>query len=584
MNAQALFAMMVQQGDVVTDRFRDAVRHHPDQTFIRYGEEGRDLSFAAFEAEVATLAAALQEMGLEPDDRVSVFTRNSWIATLAMFAVWEAGAVYAPVNFNYAGRLLAYQLNDTAPRVLITDADLALAVAAVLDEVRLTNIVVHRPLPSDHDHDPAKAALPPALLARPGLHDLAELMRTPRRHRPVTRGAADIANIIYTSGTTGPAKGVVQPFRWINQYTFKSRAFLTPEDTIYCDLPLYHVGGAMFLVAKACWTGCAVSLWDKFSPTRFWDRVRAHRASNAVLLDVMVPWLMSADPRADDRDNTMMRVHMQPLPARHHEVAQRFGIPFSTAGFGQTESGNGFVALIDQFGETEAKRPEFRVGHDRATVLEIARRRGVMVVDGAEPLAKGFMGRPSPLLEAAVLDADDNVLGPDEAGQLAFRPRFPHLLLKSYFNKPDATIKTFSNLWFHTGDAVRRTEDDVYYFIDRMGGFFRVRGENVSSYQVEDLLNTHPDIRATAALPVPAEEGEEEDCAVFIQLVEGCSMTEAELRSFAASVMPRYMTPRHVRFVEALPVTPTNKIEKYKLKQSLLAELAAARAAAETGR
>jgi crotonobetaine/carnitine-CoA ligase len=101
---------------------------------------------------------------------------------------------------------------------------------------------------------------------------------------------------------------------------------------------------------------------------------------------------------------------------------------------------------------------------------------------------------------------------------------------------------------------------------------------------VEDLLNTHPDIRATAALPVPAEEGEEEDCAVFIQLVEGCSMTEAELRSFAASVMPRYMTPRHVRFVDALPVTPTNKIEKYKLKQSLLAELAAARAAAETGR
>ena len=189
MNAQALFAMMVQQGDVVTDRFRDAVRHHPDQTFIRYGEEGRDLSFAAFEAEVATLAAALQEMGLEPDDRVSVFTRNSWIATLAMFAVWEAGAVYAPVNFNYAGRLLAYQLNDTAPRVLITDADLAPAVAAVLDEVRLTNIVVHRPLPSDHDHDPAKAALPPALLARPGLHDLAELMRTPRRHRPRRRHA-----------------------------------------------------------------------------------------------------------------------------------------------------------------------------------------------------------------------------------------------------------------------------------------------------------------------------------------------------------------------------------------------------------
>ncbi|WP_188581487.1 AMP-binding protein (plasmid) [Tistrella bauzanensis] len=575
MNADALFAMMVAQGDVVIDRFRHAVRHHPDHLFIRYGEEDHDQSFAAFEAEVATLAAALQDMGLQPDDRVSVFTRNSRVATLAMFAVWEAGGIYAPVNFNYTGRLLSYQLADTAPRVLITDAALAPAVADSLGDIAVPHVVVHRPGPADHDYIADRAELPPALIAHRGVHDLADLMRTPRRHRPAVRGAADVANIIYTSGTTGPAKGVVQPFRWINQYTFNSRAFLTPQDTIYCDLPLYHVGGAMFLVAKACWTGCAVSLWDKFSPTRFWDRVRGHRASNAVLLDVMVPWLMSAEPQASDRDNTLMRVHMQPLPAQHHQVAQRFGFQFCTAGFGQTESGNGFVALIDQFGDADAKRPEFRVGHDRDTMLRIARDRGVMVVDGTEPLAKGFMGRPSPLLEAAVLDADDNVLGPDEAGQLAFRPRFPHLLLTHYFNKPDATIKTFSNLWFHTGDAVRRTQDDVYYFIDRMGGFFRVRGENVSSYQVEDLLNTHPDIRATAALPVPAAEGDEEDCAVFIELVEGRAMTEADLRAFALTVMPRYMAPRHVRFVDALPVTPTNKIEKYKLKQALMAELSA---------
>ncbi|MFD0391050.1 hypothetical protein ACFQ4K_29695 [Tistrella bauzanensis] len=97
----------------------------------------------------------------------------------------------------------------------------------------------------------------------------------------------------------------------------------------------------------------------------------------------------------------------------------------------------------------------------------------------------------------------------------------------------------------------------------------------MSSYQVEDLLNTHPDIRATAALPVPAAEGDEEDCAVFIELVEGRAMTEADLRAFALTVMPRYMAPRHVRFVDALPVTPTNKIEKYKLKQALMAELSA---------
>jgi crotonobetaine/carnitine-CoA ligase len=120
---------------------------------------------------------------------------------------------------------------------------------------------------------------------------------------------------------------------------------------------------------------------------------------------------------------------------------------------------------------------------------------------------------------------------------------------------------------------VTQNPDGTYCFVDRMGGYIRVRGENVSSYEVESVLNAHPKVRAVAAIPVPARVGNEDDIAVFVELVEGQELSEAELRAYAANEMPKYMHPAHVRFVAALPLTPSNKIEKYKLKQSILAEL-----------
>ncbi len=569
MTPRAVFEDMVAQGDLVLDRFDACVALHPDKIFLHYGEDDIRLSFARFGRDADALAAGFVALGVQPGDRVSVMTRNSLVATLAMFAAWRAGAVYAPVNFNYTGRLLSYQLNDTAPRVLLVDPGCAASVAGVLDEIAVPSFVVHRPVPGAHDFDPAAEIRLPAARTT----ELAALLRAPGAVPRVPRGYADLANIIYTSGTTGPAKGVLQGFRWINQYTYLMRALNGPDDVIYCDLPLYHVGGAFFLIARACWNGNTVSLWDRFSPTRFWHRIAATGATTTVLVDVMIPWLMSVEPRADDRANTLNKVHMQPLPLAHHEVARRFGIDFVTCGYGQTEAGLGFAAVIDEWGEEMGTPEALWRGPDKAALRAAAARLGMPVVPGGQALAKGYMGLPSPLLEAAVLDPEDNEMPEGGVGQLAFRPRFPSLILESYFNKPEATQKAFRNCWFHTGDAARQGVDGNWYFVDRMGGFFRVRGENVSSYQVEDLLNAHPKIRATAAIPIPAAVGDEEDVSVFIELVDDAAMTEAELRDFAAEVMPKYMRPKHVRFVAALPLTPSSKIEKYKLKQQLLAEL-----------
>lgn len=565
------FAEMVAQGDVVLERFDACVKRHPDKVFIDYGEDDIRLSYAEFARQSGALAAGLVDMGTVPGDRVTVMTRNSLVATLVMFASWRAGAVYAPCNFNYKGRLLSYQLNDTEPRVLVVGADCAEAVHEVAGEIGVRNVVLHRPRAGDHDH--ALASVPPGFAAGCRLAEFSDLIAAAAPAPAVPLKYADLANIIYTSGTTGPAKGVLHSHRWINQYIYVMRNLNGPDDVIYCDLPLYHVGGAFFLIARACWNGNTIGLWDKFSATAFWDRIRRTRCTTGVLVDVMIPWLMSAEPRADDRANTLNKMHMQPLPTNHHQVAQRFGIDFVTCGFGQTEAGMGCGALIDEFGDAAGTPRELWLGPEKPAVRSAMARMGLPVVDGAKPLAKGFIGLPSPLLEGAVLDPEDNACAPGEAGQLAFRPRFPNLILEEYFRKPETTIRTFRNLWFHTGDACYRGKDGYWYFVDRMGGFFRVRGENVSSYQVEDLINAHPKVRATAAVPVPADIGDEEDIAVFVELKEGERMDEEELRAHARAVMPKYMAPKHVRFVPALPLTPTNKVEKYKLKQQLIAEL-----------
>ncbi len=106
-----------------------------------------------------------------------------------------------------------------------------------------------------------------------------------------------------------------------------------------------------------------------------------------------------------------------------------------------------------------------------------------------------------------------------------------------------------------------------------MGGFIRVKGENISSRQIEDFVNKHPEVAMNAAFPIPAETGMEDDIVVYIALIPEAKLTEEKFRDWAKSEMPKFMLPKHVRFIDALPQTPTFKVEKYKLKKMILEEL-----------
>lgn len=564
MTQHDLAALLRADDEIVTTRLDHWAAVAGDRPFFHYGEDQVTLTFADFARQADAIAGNLAAYGVAKGDRVSVFCANPLASALVMFGTWKAGALYCPVNFAYTGRLLAYQLNDTAPRMVVTEPALLPALNAVADGLdHRPAVVVYRPPASTHEREPVHAALREIPWT-----DLTASAAAP----DVAVSFDDPANIIYTSGTTGPAKGVLQPYRWMAQYTFCLRLLLTPDDVIYNDLPLYHVGGAIANVCRAAWVGCEVAAWDRFSADQFWSRVRSRGATTAILLDVMIPWLMNATPSDEDRRNTLNKAHMQPLPLHHHQVARRFGIDWVTAGFGQTESGAPLWAMLEETHEGEGTPHDLYRGRSHQQLFDLADRYGIPLLPGENANRKGLMGLPSPFVEATVLNEQDEECVPEEAGQLALRPKLPALFLHAYHDKPQATTAAFRNLWFHTGDAALRDADGTFYFVDRLGDRIRVRGENLSSFQVEDMLNQHPATQMSAAFAIPSAEGDEDEVVAYVVPADDQTLTEEAVHAFAAETMPKYMRPRHVRVVTDIPRTATNKVEKYKLRQRILAE------------
>ncbi|WP_449355378.1 AMP-binding protein [Virgibacillus natechei] len=555
--------------ELVTKKLEKWAREIGEKTFIYYGEENRSLTFKRFNELANSFANSLRNKGIKKGDRVSLFLKNPLVTTIAMFGIWKAGGVYCPINFNYKGKLLSYQIIDTEPKLLITERQMIPLINEIKAEIFPLFAIVHEPRAEDHDYQAQLADV--EIDSKFSTVSFASLLEGNTSNPEIDVNYYDTANIIYTSGTTGPAKGVVQSYRWIHGYTYMFRVFNKQEDVIYNDLPMYHVGGAFALVGRAAFLGCTISLWDKFSPTDFWKRIEISGASNAILLDVMIPWLMDAKPKKDDQENTLNRVHMQPLPKYHHEVAKRFGINFISAGYGQTESGNGFVGIIDEL-NAEGTPSTLYKGNTKEETARIADIMNIPFQNGTQDLAKGYMGYTAPFFQSAILNEYDEEVETGETGQLALRPRYPQLLLKEYFNKPEATVDAYQNLWFHTGDIGYKDENGTYYFVDRMKDVIRHKGENISSYQVEDMINQHEDISVCAAFPVEAKEGEEDDIVVYA-VSKTKTVSIEELNEWIKITVPKFMWPKYIRFIDDLPRTPTNKVEKYKLKSIFQLEL-----------
>lgn len=498
--------------------FDAALARNPDAVAVR--DPSSALSYAQLHRRSLALAGGLQTLGVAPGEHVLLMLDNHLDYVTAWLALALTGRVEVPVNTAYKGTILAHVINNSGARLIVIDA----AHGAVLADcaprlTKLERIVVRGDWPADR---PPPRFPPPLTVTR-----FEALPAAPAS--PAALNPWDLIGILYTSGTTGLSKGV--RVTHAHAYGYATPALFDadrPDEVTLCTLPLFHIGGQWAGVYKSLIAGASAVVVPRFSATTFWDDVRRFGCTYALLLGAMANFLYRQPPTEHDRDHTLRRITMVPVMAQLEEFKARFGIEAVATGYGLTE------------GSTIVRAP---LGH-------------------AEP---GLAGWLRPDFEARIVDPHDQELPSGETGELIVRTREPWSVMDGYHDMPEATVQAWRNQWLHTGDAFRRDDAGRWYFVDRLKDAMRRRGENVSSFEVESEINEHPAVLESAVIAVPSDSTEDEIMACVV-LKPGQSSTADALLAFLDARLPYFMVPRYLEFFDALPKTPTEKIQKQVLR------------------
>lgn len=468
----------------------------------------------------ARRGACLRAAGIGRGDRVAVMCSNRLEFLETVLGCGWIGAAVVPINTASRAPQIEQLLRHSGARLLVIE-DTHLARLAGIDRsgLPLASVwVVGEGVPAD---EPLAVAWPHADRSVDGstaLMDAADVE------------PGDTLAILYTSGTTGPAKGVMCPHAQYYGWGLHSTRILglRGDDVLCTTLPLFHVN-ALNTYAQAAVSGARAVFETRFSASGFWPAMRAHGASVVYLLGAMVPILLSRPPEAAERDHRI-RVGLGP------------GVPAAAAQAFLERTG---VDLLEGYGSTETN---------------------FVIATAPGATRRGPMGRLQPGFDARVVDEHDVERPDGEAGELVLRADEPFFFATGYFGMPEATVQAWRNLWFHTGDRVVREADGAFRFIDRIKDAIRRRGENISSYEVEQALLAHPAVAEAAVYPVRSELAEDEVMASIVAR-EGMSIDPADVWRHCDAVLPAFSVPRYLDVAAALPRTENGKVQKYRLRE-----------------
>lgn len=478
---------------------------------------GRQWSHSDAAQTAGMRAGALSGAGVQVGDRIALMCANR-VEFLEVFlgAGWM-GAVTVPVNTASMGPQIGYFLADSQASLLVIEAeflgrlrDIDLARTA-LREIWILGYAGQIPTLTAGirivPYPGTRSAVAPAVV-KPG----------------------DSLAIMYTSGTTGPAKGVVCSHAQYYWWGLNSADVLGvgSDDVLCTTLPLFHIN-ALNTFAQAALRGCEVVFESRFSASGFWPAMRQSGATVVYLLGAMVPILLAQPAGAQEREHRI-RVGLGPgVPA---DAGRRF----------KERTG---VQLLEGYGSTETN---FTI----ATALDSPR--------------TGVMGWVRPGFSARVVDEDDVPVAAGEAGELLLRADEPFAFASGYFNMAEKTIEAWRNLWFHTGDRVVQDADGAFRFVDRIKDAIRRRGENISSFEVEQVLLSYPGVAESAVFPVRSELAEDDVMAALVPRA-GVYIEPSEVIAFCTSRLPYFAVPRYLDILGTLPRTESGKVQKYQLRE-----------------
>tara|TARA_B100001559_G_scaffold36825_1_gene27667 strand:+ start:583 stop:2244 length:1662 start_codon:yes stop_codon:yes gene_type:complete len=516
----------------------EAVRHQAraqgEREFLSF-ENGERFSFAEFDRLTDCLATALADLGLTAGDRILGLLTNSKEFMITMIATHKLRAVFVPVNTELRGGFLEHQIINSSPRIIVVDDNLMGRFSSF--DPSETGIETVVGVGDESSPDISKLGL----LAEVSQVRMDSLLdTTPNTEKLADPSPSDVCTIMYTSGTTGPSKGVLMPqgHCYLFALGIVAAMELTEQDRYFCCMPLFHANGLFMQVYASLLAGSSCHVTKRFSVTDWLNIVREENITVTNALGVMPEFIFRSPPSPNDRDHKMTRILAIP-------VAEEWGVAMQER-FG--------VKLRQGFGMTEVNM--------------------VAYSDLDDPVMSGCAGPPlSDFFEVIIADPDSDVELPrDQVGEILVRPKIPFCFNVGYFKMPDKTVEAWRNLWFHTGDAGRMDSEGRLFFVDRIKDRIRRRGENISSYELEQTLNEYPGVIESAAvgLRVPGAGGEDEIKAVIA--INGPSPDPEAFLDWCVPRMPRHTVPRYLEFVAELDKTASGKIRKQAIRDAGVTE------------
>lgn len=492
-------------------------RRYGGREFLRFGEDS--YSFRDMEAQARRVAAGLQALGVKKGDKVAILMGNRPEYLFVWFGLSMLGAVEVPVNVAHRGRLLAYMLDLAQCSLAVVEGPYLERLARVLPELPGLGRLVALDPPAD---------LP--ALERP-LDDYRRVVDNDGSFDQPEVLWSDPFAVMFTSGTTGPSKGALMPQNYALYMgeIVGGMASYGEDDCLYNALPLFH-GNAQFLsTMPALMSGARMVVAPRFSASQFWDEVRAYGCTEFNYIGSILPILMKAESAPDDADNPLrLMVGAGCPPGLFDAFEERFG-----------------VVLVEGYGMSELGLP---------LVNSVTRRK------------KGTIGHAMEGYRIKVVDDRDLEVAPGQAGELIVRPEHPFTMMLEYYRMPEATLEAWRDLWFRTGDYVAADDEGFYRFVDRKKDALRRGGENISSFEVEAIINGHPAVLESTAVAARSELAEDE-VMVCVVLKAGATLAPEALLDYCQKNMAYFMVPRYLRFMEELPKTPTMRVQKVLLRQ-----------------
>lgn len=475
----------------------------------------------------ARLANSLVSLGVAKGDRVATLIENSIEGVFAWWGVILAGAIAVPINTAYKGEYLRHQLADSGSKVVV-----------VADEF-LDRLEVVAPTVNSLQHVVVIGASAPVIDGTL-THLWSELLTSAATAPALTTKPSDLGTFIYTGGTTGLSKGCMLSHNYHEALTRQIGICWerTAEDVVWTPLPLFHFNAITTAVMGPLVFGGRSAIYRRFSVSNFWPEMNRVGATITSTLGTMA-YLLAHDvdrpemPRsgAPEANTSLRLLGAAPMPVEVDEIMKnRFGLTTFSAAYGVTEA-----SLISW-------QPPG--GYNK-------------------PNAAGVIN--DEYFDVRIFDDDDNEVPRGSRGEIVIRPKRPEVMFAGYWGRPEVTVESSRNWWYHTGDIGIIDEENFLFFVDRKADYLRRRGENIASFEVESIIMGHGQIADVAVHAVPSPLTED-DLKITATLVEGSTLTEEQLFLWCVDQLPYFALPRYIEFRAELPRSPVGRVLKRELR------------------